>query len=159
MNTKQAFTRQALTARSGLTGSFRCSFSESGSSNTRLFRQKKAQSTFLQTPTFHLINAVLHLKNIANSWQALSRCALQDFRLILGLFRPRLMSFLNLLQRLSFELEEWNKDSDEYKQWIFGKDNISIDEMPEQTSLQRKAKALLRRGGKIGTAQGFLKSF
>ncbi len=66
----------------------------------------------------------------------------------------KIISFKNC-----FELEEWNKDSDEYKQWIFGKDNISVDEMPELTSLQRKAKALLRRGGKIGTAQGFLKSF
>ena len=58
-----------------------------------------------------------------------------------------------------FELEEWNKDSDDYKQWIFGKENISIEEMPEKTRLQRKAKALLQHGGKIGTAKGSLKSF
>lgn len=73
-----------------------------------------------------------------------------------GLLEPssKIIAFKNC-----FELEEWNKDSADYKQWIFGKENISIEEMPEKTSLQRKSKALLKSGGKIGTAKGYLKSF
>ena len=88
----------------------------------------------------------------------------QKFSLDSWLISPALDDILEPTSKIiifknCFEIQEWNKDSEEFKQWIFGKDNISIEEMPEKTSLQRKTKALLQNGGKFGTAKGILKSF
>lgn len=41
--------------------------------------------------------------------------------------------------------------------WIFGRDHMSPDDMPEGTSLQRRAKALYQAGGNIGAAVGTLR--
>ena len=88
----------------------------------------------------------------------------QKFSLDSWLISPALDDILEPTSKIiifknCFEIQEWNKESEEFKQWIFGKDNISIEEMPETTSLQRKTKALLQNGGKFGTAKGILKSF
>lgn len=42
--------------------------------------------------------------------------------------------------------------------WIYGRDDLPLEDLPESTSLQRSAKALLLRGGNIGAAIGKLRS-
>ncbi len=57
----------------------------------------------------------------------------------------------------AYDIYEWDKESDEYKQWIFKDRSLSLEQVPQNTSLQRKAKAYLQAGGLIGEAIGRLK--
>lgn len=44
-----------------------------------------------------------------------------------------------------------------YKRWIFKRDDIPLDELPENTSLQRNLKRYLQSGGTVINAAGYLK--
>ena len=59
--------------------------------------------------------------------------------------------------RREFEITEWEKDSTEFLQWVFKREDIPVKELPEDTSLQKKMKQYLLRGGKVGEATGKLK--
>lgn len=56
-----------------------------------------------------------------------------------------------------FILDYFEPESNGYMQWVFKSDTLSLDEVPQTTSLQRKMKAYLQNGGKIGEARGHLK--
>lgn len=57
-----------------------------------------------------------------------------------------------------FELISVDEDSCEFMQWLYGDEELPVDEhLPEKTSLQRKIKQRLLYGGKVGTALGVLK--
>jgi len=50
------------------------------------------------------------------------------------------------------------EDSTDFYRWLFRKLNpIPVEDLPEDTSLQRAAKARLAAGGKIGMAWGVLR--
>lgn len=55
-----------------------------------------------------------------------------------------------------FTLESVDLDSEGYKLWLFKRSDLAIADAPEATSLQRRAKAHLLSGGKIGEAAGFI---
>lgn len=57
----------------------------------------------------------------------------------------------------AFDLIEIDPANRHAIRWIFGKDDLPIENMAEGTSLQRKAKALFRSGGNIGSAIGRLR--
>jgi hypothetical protein len=44
-----------------------------------------------------------------------------------------------------------------YMKWVFKNDALSLNEVPQTTSLQRKMKAYLQSGGKIGVRRGHIK--
>lgn len=49
------------------------------------------------------------------------------------------------------------EDAPDFYQWLFRcEDSVPAEELPERTSLQRRAKARLAAGGRIGTACGIL---
>lgn len=55
-----------------------------------------------------------------------------------------------------FQIEHVCKEETSYKEWVFKRRDISLEEMPEDTSLQRKMKSHLLNGGWIGEAEGVL---
>ena len=55
-----------------------------------------------------------------------------------------------------FRILETYPDADDYKLWIYRDKSLSPENFPENTSLQRKAKAYVLGGGKIGSAFGEL---
>lgn len=56
-----------------------------------------------------------------------------------------------------FEIQEDMPEDKEYMEWLFGKiPDTPLEELPEETSLQRKAKELLRNGGNLGAGVGIL---
>ncbi len=90
-----------------------------------------------------------HDKYICNSW----------------LLSPVLRSLLPEGSRIAafqdrFEITEVEKDSREYVEWLFQSPLETENEnLPAQTSLQRKAKELMLAGGNIGSAYGILKEY
>ena len=48
-------------------------------------------------------------------------------------------------------------ESREYMQWLFRNRDADLSEVPQTTSLQRRAKYWLEAGGKIGSAFGVMK--
>jgi hypothetical protein len=56
-----------------------------------------------------------------------------------------------------FQIESVNPDATDYMEWVFKNRGKSLEEVPQDTSLQRKMKAYLKSDGKIGTAFGYLK--
>lgn len=56
-----------------------------------------------------------------------------------------------------FDILEMEPDSDSYRLWLFQTDETDPARFPEGTSLQRRAKAHLLAGGKLGEALGVLK--
>ena len=64
----------------------------------------------------------------------------------------RILAFQSL-----FTLSDWDRESDACLDWIFPRRDMPLGELAENTSLQKKAKAFLLSGGKIGWAQGKLK--
>ncbi len=56
-----------------------------------------------------------------------------------------------------YTIEEWNKENQAYKRWVFKNDNLSMEEVPEDTSLQRNIKKFVLDGGLIGSAFGYMK--
>ena len=55
-----------------------------------------------------------------------------------------------------FTLEDVDLDSEGYKLWLFKRGGLALQDAPENTSLQRRAKAHLLSGGKIGEAAGYI---
>lgn len=56
----------------------------------------------------------------------------------------------------SFELEQVESDSLGFMDWVYGSRDIPLENLPENTSLQRKLKPYLLNGGKIEWASGKL---
>ncbi|MBQ8813944.1 MAG: DUF5596 domain-containing protein [Lachnospiraceae bacterium] len=56
-----------------------------------------------------------------------------------------------------FDVVSTDEDSMEFLQWLYGREDISLPELPEKTSLQRRVKQRLLAGGKIGKALGVFK--
>lgn len=54
-----------------------------------------------------------------------------------------------------YTILEFDEDNESYKTWLYKNRSLSIDEFPQNTSLQRKAKQFLVDGGKIGAATGW----
>ena len=59
--------------------------------------------------------------------------------------------------RERFTLLGTDEDADDYKLWVFKNKALKIDEFPENTTLQKKMKAYLMQGGKVGCAWGFIR--
>ncbi len=58
-----------------------------------------------------------------------------------------------------FEIESWDKEETEFLQWVYGRKDIGLNELPTDTTLQRKMKEYLLQGKKVGGARGRLKGF
>ena len=78
------------------------------------------------------------------------------------LLSPRLMemvketSNIRKFQKL-FVIKEDLPEDREYMEWLFGKaPDTPLEELPESTSLQQKAKVLLENGGNLGAGVGIL---
>lgn len=56
-----------------------------------------------------------------------------------------------------FEIYAVFPESQSYKAWVFGDEKLSIDEFPQETSLQRNIVKHLKQGGKIGEAAGIIR--
>lgn len=56
-----------------------------------------------------------------------------------------------------FVIEETGKEDREYLQWVFKRKDIPMQELPENTSLQRMMKRYLLQGGKVADARGIWK--
>jgi hypothetical protein len=57
----------------------------------------------------------------------------------------------------SFVIEGVDLKSRDYMEWVFKNRNLSIDEVPQETSLQRRMKEYIKKGGVIGNGAGYLK--
>ncbi len=57
-----------------------------------------------------------------------------------------------------FIITEWEKENPSYLEWVYKNPNLKLEELPENTSLQRNIKKYLKEGGKIGTAFGYIKA-
>lgn len=57
----------------------------------------------------------------------------------------------------SFVIERVDLRARDYMEWVFKNRNLSIDEVPQDTSLQRKMKEYIKNGGVIGNGAGYLK--
>jgi hypothetical protein len=56
----------------------------------------------------------------------------------------------------SFDIDHVDLDSLGFMDWVYGSKDIPLEELPEDTSLQRNLKPYLRNNGKIGWASGKL---
>lgn len=56
-----------------------------------------------------------------------------------------------------FRTMSWNKDNDEFLEWVYKRKDYTLERLPEITSLQRNMKKYLLSGGKIGDAFGIMK--
>ena len=59
--------------------------------------------------------------------------------------------------RTRFEILEFNENADDYLVWVFKQGSLSIEELPEHTTLQRNIKAYVKKGGKVGAARGVIR--
>lgn len=78
------------------------------------------------------------------------------------LLSPALVELLgpasNILKfRQQFEIVAWDRDSKGYEMWVFGRTGLPVEELPENSSLQRNMKRYLQSGKKVGEATGVLK--
>lgn len=55
-----------------------------------------------------------------------------------------------------FEVSKWNKEDDDFVEWVFKKKYDDYKELPEDSSLQRNMKEHLLNGGFVGAAFGQL---
>lgn len=67
----------------------------------------------------------------------------------------RILSF-----QKDFTITDWDKENTSYLEWIYKNPNetLKVDELPENTSLQKNIKRYLKEGGKIGAAFGYIKA-
>lgn len=63
-----------------------------------------------------------------------------------------IMKFQNL-----FDITEIDKSSTNFLRWIFKKIDLPIENLPEDTTLQRNVKKYLMAGGQIGEGSGYIK--
>lgn len=80
------------------------------------------------------------------------------------LLEPVLKQFLKsgsgiLYFQSCFEVISVDKESNGFMDWLYGGDNIPLDRLPENTSLQKRVKQYLLEGGKVGWALGKFKGF
>lgn len=76
---------------------------------------------------------------------------------------PKESNILNFQKR--FEITKVYEEPKDFLEWLFqcsnniayGEENVIYEQLPEDTSLQRKAKQWLLQGGKIGVAYGVVK--
>lgn len=78
------------------------------------------------------------------------------------LLSPNLKDVLNedsniLKFQSAFNIVSFDTEEKEFIEWIFKNPKLSLDELPEDTSLQRNLKVYLKNGGTIGAAFGYLK--
>ena len=59
--------------------------------------------------------------------------------------------------RNRFEILGVDEEADDYKLWVFKNKSLTIEEFPENTTLQRQMKAFLAQGGKVGSARGIMR--
>lgn len=57
-----------------------------------------------------------------------------------------------------FTIEEVYRDSNEFMEWVFKRKDLPLEELPEETSLQKNMKAHLLSGGWVGEGMGCLKT-
>lgn len=55
-----------------------------------------------------------------------------------------------------FQIQQIDENCDKYMKWVYKKNYSNFEDLPEDTSLQRKMKVFLLQGGKIGSAKGYL---
>lgn len=84
-----------------------------------------------------------------------------DFHCSSWLLSPELPKFLDRSSKIIsfqnlFEIYSVYPDNDSYRQWVFKNPKLAIEECPEDTSLQKKIKAHVLSGGKVGAAAGIL---
>lgn len=60
--------------------------------------------------------------------------------------------------RKYFHVTRCDEASESYKQWVYKNPQLTPDDFPENTSLQRNIKKYVLAGGKIGEGFGFLRS-
>lgn len=65
----------------------------------------------------------------------------------------RILYFQNCFEVISVDIE-----SNGFMDWLYKRNDIPLEELPEDTSLQRNVKSYLLKGGKIGWALGRLKN-
>lgn len=58
--------------------------------------------------------------------------------------------------RSRFRIESFDENSESYKLWVFKNGTLPVEELPENTTLQRNMKRFIKEGGKVGSAQGVL---
>ena len=78
------------------------------------------------------------------------------------LLSPALKELLPLTSNIiafqeAFEVLEWNKEEDDYMEWVYKKKYDVYENLPEDSSLQRNMKKHLLAGGLVGTALGQLR--
>ncbi len=64
-------------------------------------------------------------------------------------------NIINFLE--NFEIYKVDPDQESYKIWVFKNEKLTIDQFPQNTSLQRNITKHLRQGGKIGSACGVIR--
>lgn len=57
----------------------------------------------------------------------------------------------------AFDITSWDKESEEFLEWVFKRRDLPLEKLPENTSLQRSMKACLLSGGKVGEAFGIFR--
>lgn len=60
--------------------------------------------------------------------------------------------------RKGFRITEWDRESQEFMQWVYKRRDIAVEKLPEESLLQRNMKKYLLQGGKVGEAKGELVS-
>lgn len=56
-----------------------------------------------------------------------------------------------------FRILSCNEDEDEFLEWVYKRKDYTLNELPENTTLQRNMKKYLLSGGKVGDAFGIMK--
>ena len=57
-----------------------------------------------------------------------------------------------------FIIDSFEPEDTGYMLWVFKNEALSLEDVPQNTSLQIKMKEYLQNGGKIGAGRGYLKS-
>ncbi len=57
-----------------------------------------------------------------------------------------------------YTIVEWDKEEPSYLKWVYKNSDLPIEELPEDTSLQRNIKKYVKEGGKIGVALGYIEA-
>lgn len=64
----------------------------------------------------------------------------------------------NIIQfQNEFHVEKVDYDNNDFMEWVFKRTDLALEDLPENTSLQRNLKKYMLEGGKVGEAIGYLK--
>lgn len=55
-----------------------------------------------------------------------------------------------------FSLEQVDENADDVLEWVFGRNDLALQDLPENTTLQRNLKKYMLAGGKVGIGYGTL---